>query len=323
MTSGSLVLIVAFALGQLPPGLPEAEYMVETTVKVSSTGGGIIRASVPVLREWPEQRIEAATPQSTRCKIKVEHVQPGAACLTLVSGPLRGGDVASVSYRQQVFVKPQPRRRKADFPNLPAIDSKSKAFTAPTPTIDSADPAIRAKATELCQGIESPWEKAQVLSEWTYKHLEYKLMDYTSAKAAFENKIGDCEERASLFIALCRSQGIPARSVISPGKTRKEAGHAWAEILLANAEGKGEWLPVDVGLRWFAELPVAPPIIQKGDNYSKLGSTGARQRLLGTWARGGSGSLTFEFTQEVTPVSANAVLDPTQLRKSTPAPPNK
>ena len=322
MLSLSLVALAALSPASASPPLPEAEYLVETTVRVSSSGGGAVRASVPIPREWPEQRIEAAAPETTRCKTKIEPVQPGAASLTLATSVLHPGETASVVYRQQVFVKPHPLKRRKDFSYLPTIDAKVKLYTVPTPTIESNDPAIRAKAAELCAGIDSPWEKAERLSEWTFKHLEYKLMDYTSAKAAFECKIGDCEERSSLFVALCRSQGIPARSVISPGKTRKDTGHCWSEILLADQEGHAEWLPVDVGFHWFGELPIAPMVIQKGDNYPKIGGTGGRQRLLGSWARGGSGQLTFEFGQDVTPISANAIIDPTQMKKPVSQPKN-
>jgi len=307
-----VLLLVGFA--QLPTDR-EAEYRVETTIKVSSTGGGVIQAFAPIPREWPEQRIEAVAPQTVRCKAKSESVPPGAAAMEISTAQLRPKEVASVTYVQRVFVKPRAPKRAEDYPSLPKLDAKSKAYVMPTPTIDPSDAAIKKKAAEVCKDETVPWEKARKLSLWTFNHLEYKLMAYTSAKEAFNAKIGDCEERSSLFIALCRSQGIPARSVISPGKKRTESGHCWTEILLADVDGNPEWLPVDVGQRWFGELPIAPMVLQKGDSYPKFGA--GRQRVLGHWARGGSGHLTLEYEQEVTPISANAILDPTQGRTPT------
>jgi hypothetical protein len=322
LMSAASLLLVASLFSQSAQTVPEAEYLVVTSVRVSSTGGGVIRASVPVPREWPEQRIELAKAETVRCKIKVEPMPPGCGTLVVVTFNLRPGEVASVDYRQQLFVKPQPRRRRDDYQNLPVLDAKSKPFVLPTPTIDSNDPAIKRKAKEICEGIDSPWEKARRLSDWTFNHLEYKLMAYTSAKAALESKIGDCEERSALFAALCRSQGIPARIVVGPGKKRSDSGHCWTEIMLADRDGNAEWLPVDVGLRWFGELPIAPPVIQKGDSYPRPGSTGLRQRLAGSWAKAGNGQLTFEWEQEVTPISANAILDPTQIQKPAKQPSN-
>jgi len=63
---------------------------------------------------------------------------------------------------------------------------------------------------------------------------------------------------------------------------------------------------------------VAPMILQKGDSYPKAGTPGGRQRLILGWARGGSGQLEFQYTQDVTPISSNAVLDPTVVRKVGP-----
>lgn len=290
----------------------EAEYLVETMVKLSSTGGGAIRAAVPIPREWPEQRIEAARIESPRARVKEELTPPGGAVLSIATANLKPNETATITFRQRVFVKQQLRADRERYVNVPAANGKSKAFLVPTPTIDSSDAEIKAKAAEICAGVESGREKARRLAHWTKQHLQYKLMSYTSAKQAFDTKIGDCEELSSLFVAMCRSQGIPARSVVSPGKTRKDSGHAWSEILLADSEGKSEWLPVDVGLQYFGELPIAPMVIQKGDSYPKFGSTSARQRLLGHWARNGNGTLTMEVEQDLTPVSANAIIDPTQ-----------
>src|SRR5215203_2078716 len=124
----------------------EAEYLVETTLRISSTGGGVVRASAPIPREWSEQRIIAGSPEATRCKAKIESLSPGAAALVVSTSSLRPGEVASVVYRQRLFVKPQPRRRSEDFPRLPKLDAKSKAYAVPTPSIDSQDSAIKAKA---------------------------------------------------------------------------------------------------------------------------------------------------------------------------------
>jgi hypothetical protein len=314
MSSPSPLVLAFVAFAPDIKVLPEAEYLVETTVRVSSTGGGTIQGAVPIPREWPEQRIEAVAPETTRCKAKVEPVPPGGAYLSFTTQKLRPGEWATLAYKQRVFVKPRPRRKREVYPTAPPLDARIKQYTLPTPTIDCRDPAIRRKAAEICEGADAAWEKAQRLADWTAKHLEYKLMAYTSAKEAFETKVGDCEELSALFVALCRSQGIPARTVMSPGKTQKDTGHCWAEILLADKNGETEWLPIDVQMRWFAELPVAPMIIQKGENYPRLIGGGGRQRVLRSWARGVNGSLTMEFEQNVTPISKNAILDPTTVK---------
>ncbi|MET0537174.1 MAG: transglutaminase family protein [Xanthobacteraceae bacterium] len=56
----------------------------------------------------------------------------------------------------------------------------------------------------------------------------------TTAAEAFALKRGVCQDLAHVFIAACRSLGIPARYVSgyfhrADGVTEQEAGHAWAE----------------------------------------------------------------------------------------------
>ena len=59
-----------------------------------------------------------------------------------------------------------------------------------------------------------------------------------------ERRIGDCTEHALLFIALCRSIGIPARELSGLTYTgdaeRRFAWHAWAEVDI-----DGHWVAVD------------------------------------------------------------------------------
>src|SRR4030095_6203634 len=55
----------------------------------------------------------------------------------------------------------------------------------------------------------------------------------------------DCTEFASLFIALSRAAGIPARPVfgylVEPGESRYEISHLWAEF----RDGDRGWVTVD------------------------------------------------------------------------------
>ncbi|HEY1081617.1 MAG TPA: transglutaminase family protein [Prosthecobacter sp.] len=65
--------------------------------------------------------------------------------------------------------------------------------------------------------------------DWTHVH--------TNAAEALKDRRGVCQDYAHVMIALCRSQGIPARYVSGyfyNGKTgdENEASHAWTEIFL-------------------------------------------------------------------------------------------
>ena len=67
----------------------------------------------------------------------------------------------------------------------------------------------------------------------------YPKVEDRGAQKSFTRLSGDCGEFSFVFIALCRSIGIPARSITAVWPT--ESGHAWAEFYI---EPYG-WLPVD------------------------------------------------------------------------------
>ena len=83
--------------------------------------------------------------------------------------------------------------------------------------------------------------------------LKTHLDERRGAARAANEKEGDCDEHADLFIALLRTVKIPARRVVGHfyrgGKTEPEP-HAWSEAFL---ERKG-WVPVDAALGNFGML---------------------------------------------------------------------
>ena len=75
--------------------------------------------------------------------------------------------------------------------------------------------------------------------DWTHVH--------TDAAAAMKDRRGVCQDYAHVMIALCRSQGIPARYVSGyfyNGRTgdENEASHAWTEIFIPHYGWKA-WDP--------------------------------------------------------------------------------
>ncbi|HLF35117.1 MAG TPA: transglutaminase-like domain-containing protein [Cyclobacteriaceae bacterium] len=111
---------------------------------------------------------------------------------------------------------------------------------------------FRSIANETLQGKheESTLVQARVLYDYVIENMRYaKFGDYGSGDAVYacDSKTGNCTEFHSLFIALARSAGIPARFAVGASipSERNEGGidgyHCWAEFY---AEGK--WWPVDI-----------------------------------------------------------------------------
>jgi len=140
---------------------------------------------------------------------------------------------------------------KISFP-MRDIPSDIEKYTQPSDNIDSGDENIHAIASDLASGEDDSYIVANKIGSWVENNIEYSLSSLTadsSQKASWvlKNKKGVCDELSSLFIAMCRSVGIPARYVSGVAYTNYDAAddwgpHAWAEVYYP---GYG-WVPYDV-----------------------------------------------------------------------------
>lgn len=115
-----------------------------------------------------------------------------------------------------------------------------ETYTLPSLTIDSENPKIIDKASELAEGEDDAFKVAFKLANWVEENVHYDLNTLTaqaSQKASWvlDNKEGVCDEMSSLFIAMARSLGMPARFVSGISYTNSELfterwqPHGWAE----------------------------------------------------------------------------------------------
>jgi hypothetical protein len=92
----------------------------------------------------------------------------------------------------------------------------------------------------------NPYLQARAIYEWICRNIAWtnpvRTFD-TGVERTARLRGGDCGAKARLFIALCRLQGIPARSQggwrVQPG--RQHSQHTWAQAYFAPYG----WLPVD------------------------------------------------------------------------------
>lgn len=151
-------------------------------------------------------------------------------------------------------------KTKNTFQSIPKLFFPYKGFSddveqylEPGETIDSDDPAIIEKASELAAGETDYYAVVFKLADWTKENVYYDLSTLnqkTSQKASWvlARKDGVCDEITTLFIALLRAVGIPARFISgiayteSPKFPQKWGAHGWAEVYFP---GVG-WVPFDV-----------------------------------------------------------------------------
>jgi len=111
-------------------------------------------------------------------------------------------------------------------------------------------------AAKVAQGKTTPLEKARAIYDYVFTTMRYDKTGTGWGRGdvlyACDAKKGNCTDFHSLFIAMARSQGIPARFEIGfplpPDKHAAEiAGyHCWAEFF----EPQHGWIPVDISEAW-------------------------------------------------------------------------
>jgi hypothetical protein len=125
-------------------------------------------------------------------------------------------------------------------------DSVEQALL-PEPLIESDDPDIRLEAERALEGVLPPRLKAERLVRHVHALLEKKpTISLPSAREVLRTRVGDCNEHAALYVALARAAGLPARLAV--GLVHLLGAfyyHAWAEVFIDEAPGRGRWIAVD------------------------------------------------------------------------------
>jgi transglutaminase-like putative cysteine protease len=147
-------------------------------------------------------------------------------------------------------------------------------------------PEIAAQAAEIVGDEDDAVKVAFLLGKWVKENIEYSLTTVTTQASmpsdwVLENRYGVCDELTSLFIAMLRSQGIPARFISGVAYTNLEildtpwGPHGWAEVWFP---GVG-WVPYDVTYGQYGYVDAthiafqaSPDAAQNAATYSMVSS---------------------------------------------------
>jgi hypothetical protein len=249
--------------------------------------GGPVRGlfgTVPVPTDWPEQEVRIVDEEITRNVQRVTYrtLEGGVKQMLFTIPILQNGETAKALVTFEVLRSSTLAPADTSVFVLPAKPERDVLkFLGPSPYIESRDAKIRALARELLAGKENEpaWSQVETMYDWVREHVEYRNGKLKGALAALRDGNGDCEELTSLFIALCRANNIPARTVWVPD-------HCYPEFYLQDKEGKSHWIPCQAaGTRDFGGMPDHRPILQKGDNF-KVPEKSEPQRYVAEFLRG-------------------------------------
>jgi transglutaminase-like putative cysteine protease len=239
-------------------------YKVGVIITAPAAPCGGVYATVPVPTDWPEQQVKIVNEEISpsvkevgyrtldngvkQMLISIPNLNPSETAQALVTFEVTKRAILAPEDPQQFVAPKKPSRQVTPF-------------LAASPYIESTNARIKALAKEIVQDKESAWEKVEAIYDYVREHVQYQDGPLKGALAALKDGTGDCEELTSLFIALCRANKIPARTVWVPG-------HCYPEFYLEDVDGQGHWIPCQAaGTRDFGSMPDTRAILQKGDNY--------------------------------------------------------
>lgn len=154
-------------------------------------------------------------------------------------------------------------------------------YLSPEEKVESDNPSIIAESKIITNGITKDYDKAQKIFEYVIKEVTYNgAKGHNGALITLQTKEGVCEDYATLFVAICRASGIPARNVIgvmlnmsnTEYNVVKEdyALHQWAEVFV-----NGEWVyadPTMESLESFAKNNISDHFVLSYNNTFKHSS---------------------------------------------------
>ena len=225
-----------------------------------------IQVTLPVPVNWPEQNIRIVSIDATDnvSGEKIKELGSDASQLYFKVQRLAAGETAEASVTIEIekleSIAPE---NTSVFRFARSPRGTLRKYLTPSPFIESNDRRIKELAESLPVDPDaSAWDQVKSIYEWVRENIEYKFdTEIRSCLTALETGHGDCEEMSSLFIALCRARGIPARAVWIPA-------HTYPEFYLEDAEGNGHWFPCQcAGTYAFGHMPEAKPVLQKGDKF--------------------------------------------------------
>lgn len=220
--------------------------------------------TVPVPTDWPEQRVRVVQEDVSANvgKVRYRMVAGGVKQMLITIPNLAPGDTATAVVTFEVEREQLPPPQDTDSLRIPEkLDRELKKLTGPSPYIESRHKQIRDLAAKLRDDSLPAWQQVEKFYDFVRDNVEYKNGELKGALRALRDGFGDCEELTSLFIALCRAHGIPARTVWVPG-------HCYPEFYLEDAQGVGHWIACEAaGEHSFGSVGSLNPILQKGDNF--------------------------------------------------------
>jgi hypothetical protein len=278
--------------------LEPRRYEVRVGIELQGTGGATnLKATTPVPVESPEQKIDDLQVDALGCRATIRKLDSLARELVLSAPAIALGQVirAVATFQITMFKQYHAFSSKQFYNEQQPPKDVRRASLQNSPGIETSAPEVSALAAKLAGKLQNPWERAEKFKDWVWDNITARPGRYTNVTTALKNRVGDCEEKAAVFVALCRSVGIPARLVWVPN-------HNWAEFYLTDTNGQGHWIPAHTSCySWFGWTGAHELVLQKGDRI-QLAARRGMVRLQEDWAQWQGRRPVIRFLADVRPL---------------------
>jgi transglutaminase-like putative cysteine protease len=254
-----LMIIATTAMAAAPAGDPtppirqrDFRFTYHSEIAIPS-GANHLEAWIPLPREDAFQRVTSLEVDTPAHHEIVDQTHNGNRLLHLeASAPLPASIPVTVSFDvKRIEEAPNLERAQRNIPE--PSGGEFAEFLGPDKLVP-LDGRIAQVSNKLGDETASPWQQAQIIYEYVVGVMAYdktgKGWGRGDALYACDVRRGNCTDFHSLFIALARSRGIPARFTIGFPIGKAKSGeipgyHCWAEFYSG-----GEWVPVDASEAW-------------------------------------------------------------------------
>ncbi|WP_246146131.1 transglutaminase-like domain-containing protein [Rubripirellula lacrimiformis] len=224
-----------------------------------------VLATFIVPMDWPEQTVTVTgrTIDNAVSGWKTRDLPGGARQVVLQMARVPGGSTVEMTFEFAIArsrILPPDLTDDLVIPSRPPRDLR--VFMGNSPNIDTSHGKIRMVARDLKkEPADNDWQRVEQIYDYVRDNVEYIEGPIRNASDALKDGKGDCEDMTSLFVALCRNNGIPARMVWIPD-------HCYPEFYLETPDGEGIWFPCQAaGTRQFGRMDEYRPVLQKGDRF--------------------------------------------------------
>ncbi len=235
--------------------------------KKSALNGLPISASddLTALAAIPSNKILNSPSTLTRLKVKLFGIDPQSLSLQGIRQ----------NFSQDVLtIEKESLDGITNTHDIPGIEQIEDRFRSPGLFIGSDHPRIMSLAEKITLETDTPFQKIKKTMDWMKQNIQRQpVVSLPDAVATLENGMGDCNEHAVLFAALCRAMGIPAK--VEAGLVYLNGSfyyHAWNSVYL------GRWITAD---SLFQQIPADVTHIRlvSGTQEMQLGLAGVIGKL--------------------------------------------